>query len=115
MEGETFPPTCWSTIDADGDGDNWTQIDYNQHSGTYGAMSASYINNVGPLTPDNYLISPKFEINADDLELSVWRAAQDPNYPKEKYSILVSKTGTDVADFTEIFTETLDTGDTNGK
>jgi hypothetical protein len=107
------PPACWIVNDVDGDGYGWSAIDYQVNSGSYAAMSASYDNDLGgALTPDNYLISPQFEINQSNLELGFYVATVDPDWPSEKYSVLVSTTGTNVADFTEIYTETLVAADT---
>ncbi len=103
------PPPCWLAIDQDGDGYNWTQVpatSHTSHSGDFSAMSASWVN-PDPLTPDNWLITPQLNINADNLVLKFWAAAQDPAYPADKYSVMVSTTGTATADFTEIYTETL--------
>jgi hypothetical protein len=101
------PPACWLALDEDGDSYNWTMIDYNFNSGSYAAMSASFDNDFGELTPDNYLITPQLDINTDNLELRFWVAAQDPDWAEEKFSVMVSTTGTAPADFTEIYTETL--------
>ena len=104
------PPACWLALDEDGDGYNWTQVpvsSHTTHTGDFAAMSASYDNDFGVLTPDNYLITPQLDINADNLELRFWVAAQDPDWAAEKFSVMVSTTGTAPADFTEIYTETL--------
>ncbi|HXK82459.1 MAG TPA: choice-of-anchor J domain-containing protein [Bacteroidales bacterium] len=102
------PPACWLALDEDGDGYNWTQVpatSHTTHTGDFAAMSQSW--DGSPLTPDNYLITPQLDINADNLELRFWVAAQDPDYPSDKFSVMVSTTGTAPADFTEIYTETL--------
>ncbi|MDD4297927.1 MAG: choice-of-anchor J domain-containing protein [Ruminiclostridium sp.] len=104
-----FPPTCWTNLDEDGDNNYWVQAttpNTESHSGDNCAMSASWISGT-ILTPDNWLISPQFDINANNLELRFWVAAQDPDYPAEKYSVLVSTTGNSPADFTEIHSEVL--------
>lgn len=102
------PPACWLALDEDGDGYNWTQVpvsSHTTHTGDFAAMSQSW--DGSPLTPDNYLITPQLDINADNLELRFWVAAQDPEYAADKFSVMVSTTGTAPADFTEIYTETL--------
>lgn len=105
-----FSPDCWSMNDVDGDGYNWyLNTTAYPHSGLACASSASW--NSVALTPDNYLITPQFNINAANLQLKYWVAAQDPDYPAENYSVLVSTTGTAPANFTEVFTEIL-TADT---
>jgi len=105
-----FPPSCWTLIDADGDTHNWETINsaddgWTTHGGVVCAVSASFQG--GPYTQDNYLITPKLNINAANLALKFWVAAQDPDWPAEHYSIMVSTTGTVPANFTEVFNETL--------
>lgn len=109
FEGAEFPPLGWTMIDNDNDGNNWlvlNGVDY-AHAGENCAISESYINNVGALTPDNWLITPKFEVTAETSLFNWWTAAQDPDYPADKYGVYVSTTGTSAADFTELFNETL--------
>jgi hypothetical protein len=111
FEGTNFPPSCWSMNDADGDTYNWVQSDgtgITAQEGTKVAYSESWISGVGALTPDNYLITPQFSINANNLEVKYWVAAQDPAYAAEHYSVLLSTTGNSPANFTvTLFEETL--------
>lgn len=106
FEGTGFAPDCWSTNDVDGDSYNWERRStWSAHSGVGTAVSASWQGSA--LTPNNYLITPQFNINAGNLELTYWVAAQDPDWAAEKYSVMVSTTGKAPADFTAVFTETL--------
>lgn len=109
FEGAVFPPLCWTMNDADGDTYNWEVRDtsWGTHSGMYCAVSSSWMSTTGALTPDNYFITPQFDITAANLELKFWTAAQDPSYPSDYYSVLVSTTGTAPGDFTEIYNETI--------
>jgi len=98
-------PTGWVTYDEDGDTYNWenTAINYDifeAHDGLYCMTSASYINGVGALTPDNWLVTPALDITAAS-ELKFWVAAQDADWSDEQYYVKVSTTGNAVADFTE--------------
>ncbi|NEN23263.1 T9SS type A sorting domain-containing protein [Cryomorpha ignava] len=95
-----FLPPCWTQIDADGDGQGWFQ--YNAAGSAYeGAMSAASASwNQAILTPDNYLVTPQLTIGAGEL-LSYYVSAQDPAYPDENYSVLVSTSGNEEADFTD--------------
>jgi len=103
FEGQEFPPYCWSNIDVDGDGNKWVQkIGWASHSGNKVAASASWES--APLNPNNWLITPQFSINNPNLEFSMWYAGQDPSYISENFSVLISTTGTNPADFTEVFT-----------
>ena len=103
---ETFDvmPDCWTTIDADGDGYNWTVL-----SGYTAIQSASYQS--GALTPDNWLITPPLTFPATGNYEVTWTAtAQDQDWPAEHYGIFISTTGTDTSDFTMIQEWTLSTG-----
>lgn len=109
FEGATFPPAGWLLKDEDGDSFNWVSYSLAgvAYEGTKCAASASW-NSVAevPLTPDNWLITPKVSIAAD-YKLIYQVAAQDPLWTQEVYSIMISTTDTDPASFTEVFNETL--------
>ncbi len=88
----------WTTIDADGDGYNW-QLTSNGRSG-YGMWSASFINNVGAVTPDNYLISPQIRLEGT---ITFWARAQDNTDYAEHFGLAVSTTNnTNTSAFTII-------------
>jgi len=98
-------PTGWVTYDQDGDGYGWdnTAIEFDvfeAHTGDYCMTSASYRNDVGALTPNNWLVTPAIAISAES-ELNFWVSAQDPAWSDEQYYVKVSTTGNAVADFTE--------------
>ena len=101
-------PAGWTALDADGDGHSWfaydhskdTPNDYMGHPNSFDRMSAesaSYDN--GPLTPDNWLISPQVPLKG---KLSLWAKGVDADYPAEHFAIYLSTTGKDVADFTTV-------------
>ncbi len=100
-------PTGWLSSDEDGDSYDWgTFAEYSgSYSGTSVMMSASYINDVGALTPDNWIITPQITLDENVYSLNYFVKGVDPNYAAENYSVLVSTTGTNTSDFTEIFTE----------
>ena len=80
----------WTVIDADGDGYCWEisggeQI--NLYEGNYCVASASYVNNVGALTPDNFLVSPKVALGG---KVTFWAAGQDPSWAEENFAVAVS-------------------------
>ncbi|HPY97331.1 MAG TPA: carboxypeptidase regulatory-like domain-containing protein, partial [Candidatus Cloacimonadota bacterium] len=107
----TFPPTGWTIVDSDGDGHNWMQWDYTPQDGVYCVASGSYDNNVGVLYPDNWLITNQIAFEAGRTHtLTFWVAAQDPAYPADHYSVMVSTTNTQPASFTSIYTETISSG-----
>ena len=82
---------CWRFIDADGDGFTWdtdflrdaTDENGNPnpagHNGSNGMIaSASYINNYGALTPDNWMILPAIDVPAgSNLYLRWYAKGQD--------------------------------------
>lgn len=104
-------PSTWTAIDADGDSHNWGEAaslysGYQGHNGL-GISSASYINDVGALTPDNWLITPAINLT-NDATLTFWIAAQDASYANEHYGVYVSTTGTSTSNFTLIYEEDMD-------
>ena len=107
FENGSAMPAGFSVIDNDNDGNNWDYVYYTSsalgHNGSFGLLSsASYINNVGPLTPDNWLILPAFTLPANsDYNLSWYALGYDQtSYYMENYSVYVSTTGSAVSDFT---------------
>ena len=94
---------CWQFIDQDGDGYNWMHSSESinaSHNGSGSYTSQSYVNYVGPLTPDNYMITPKIRIPAEGATIEWWDYSQDQNDYAEHYGVFVSTTGTNAADFT---------------
>ena len=109
-------PEGWTTIDNDGDGYTWSTHtntgtgNYSTHSGNGLAISSSYINNVGALTPDNWLITPKIALAGG---VSAWMAGQSADYAAEHVAFYVStkETITDISDFELLMPETEITGE----
>ena len=96
---------CWKFIDQDGDGYGWDLSAWSGnsnyvHTGSGVVASASFINNIGALSPDNWMITPKLSIPANGATLSYWIGPVDERYYQEYYSVLVSTTGNNPADFT---------------
>ena len=97
----------WTTIDADGDGHNW--VFKSSSDAGAGIGSASWFND-DDLTPDNYLVSPKFVIG-DSITFEAW--GQDYDYFMEHFGVAVSTTSnTDPETFTTIQEETIDASKT---
>jgi hypothetical protein len=102
-------PSDWTTIDTDGDGYNWFALSelttlyqyYSSiptawaHSGNNSAMSGSYVNGIGALTTNQYLISPKLNLQGT-LRFYATSLYSDPDL----YEVLLSTEGTEVSDFT---------------
>ena len=99
-------PAGFTFVDSDNDGNGWEVYDFgttaNGHNGSdYVITSASYINNVGALTPDNWMMLPAFDIPAgSDFELTWYEKGQDADYADEFYSVYINTTGNTVANFT---------------
>ena len=95
----------WTTIDADGDGFDWTlasvlMAGYNipSNDGEDCISSQSYDGSSGALTPDNYLVSPQVRLGGS---ITFYACAQDPDYAAEHFGVAVSTTGnTNASDFT---------------
>lgn len=109
--------SCYTLLDVDGDGYNWTYNNSGNLAANSGAgvvFSASYDNSVGALTPDNWLIMPAFDFSNASLDYSLkyYVIGQDESYSEEHYGVYVSTTNTDPASFTMIFEETLPAGTT---
>ncbi|MDR4988424.1 MAG: carboxypeptidase regulatory-like domain-containing protein [Bacteroidales bacterium] len=110
LDGEI--PAGWIILDENGDGHEWFIVPDNHDpvEGDYAIASASWDPVAGPLTPDNWLITPLIANVQDDYVLSFYVKAQDPAWPQEKYDVLISTTGTDPDDFTSVWSETLSDG-----
>ncbi len=106
----------WTFVDKDGDGYNW---DWNElgeapvaYEGAGCIYSNSYVNYVGAVNPNNWAISPEFTIpaNTASATLSWYAGPQDPDWTEEHYGVYVG-TGTDTANYTQLFEETINYGD----
>lgn len=92
---ENGVPSSITLVDNDGDGYGW---DNNTWSAAYAntgsklIASASYINNVGALSPDNWMILPAMAIPAGTQYTLSWYA-RDFQYT-ENYGIFIGTTGT---------------------
>ena len=121
-EFENGLPACWIATDNDGDSHNWMntsdmispwedpeEISYFVHGGNGSIASESYINYApyGALEADNYLISPKFVIPSEGTAIMKFYTANVYGY-EESYKVLLSTTGIDVADFTEVLVPETD-------
>ena len=98
----------WTTVDADGDGNNWyhnTTTSQTHNASAGGVTSASYAS--GALTPDNWLISPQVELGGT---FSIWACPQDPAWPQEHFGIFVSTTDANPSSFTMLNEWTCDAG-----
>lgn len=85
----------WTTIDADGDGRNWTVYSESGfgHNGSDGVLlSYSYDNYSGALHPDNFVVSPRLAITPNNRTVKFFACALDEAYPADHFGIGVSTT-----------------------
>lgn len=92
----TLPVSGWESVDMDGDGWGWlsakevadgfTSLDGEDSDCI---TSASYVNNVGALEPDNWLISPSFRV-PEGKQLHFYVTGQDSGDFAEHYEVLIS-------------------------
>ena len=92
-------PAGWTIEDRDGDGRKW-EVFYDQneaekiHHGVGGIRSRSYENEVGELTPDNWLHLPQQILAAErEYILSFMMTAQDEEWPGDKVGVFISTDG----------------------
>lgn len=103
---DTTVLTDWLLIDADGDGFNWA-VDTEGSTTTVGngftggvALSASFDNTDGPLTPDNSLVTQSFAVPSNGATLTFKIGGMDPEFSAEHYAVYVIN----AADITETTT-----------
>ena len=83
----------WTTIDADGDGYSWqVNTNWGGHESQSMALSASWEFGVGPLTPDNYLVTPRIPLGG---MVRFYACAQHNSYAAEHFGVAVSTSGND--------------------
>ena len=106
VDFESGMPTGWATIDADGDGSNWTLAStamgtgYGHNGSSDMILSKSYDNSIGALNPNNYLVTPQVTPVAGST-FSFYACAQDNAWAAEHFGVAIS-TGsqTNASDFT---------------
>ena len=105
----------WTTYDEDDDGFEWSVVqivdgDTGEDVGTPQLRSASWNGTVGPLTPNNYIVSPMLDLSSASGTIMLnWQVkASDADFDDENYSVYVA-TGNAVSDLlasTTTFDET---------
>ena len=90
----------WNVIDVDGDGNSWDPYNIGSEEAIDGAwLSFSYDNDSGPLTPDNWLLSPEIQFGG---ELSFYAWGYNANYAAEVFNVLVAPSS--AVDGTSVYT-----------
>lgn len=101
-------PSNWINKDADGDGLAWEAWETYGYNGSTAVKSSSYDNSFGPLLPDNWLITPAYEIPGNNFHLAWKVCAQDASYPEDYYSVYVGTLDNGVfTTIAEVYNETL--------
>lgn len=113
---ETFNLTsgtrnCWTTIDADNDGFDWTTLTDGTGADQEAMLSYSFDNGtLAALTPNNWLVSPKLHSNAGSNVTMQWTVSSAISYPAEHYGVYVSTTIIDTNAFTMVDEWTISSG-----
>ena len=90
----------WNVIDVDGDGNSWDPYNIGSEEAIDGAwLSFSYDNDSGPLTPDNWLLSPEIQFGG---ELSFYAWGYNADYAAEVFNVLVAPSS--AVDGTSVYT-----------
>ena len=79
----------WIFVDADGDGYNWRRNNGTSYSGDYCLMSASYVDYVGAVNPDNWAITPAIRLTENNY-LNFQIGAQNASYSAENYEVHIA-------------------------
>ncbi len=92
---ETGDLAGWTNVDSDGDGNSWEALPSTVATpaeGDFCASSSSWIGGVGPVTPNNYLISPAIDLSAVSGTILIdWKAyGQDQTWADEKYRVVAT-------------------------
>lgn len=107
FEEERMPG--WTFIDTDGDGYEWffsENQDLKTHSGSGILQSQSYDNpTFSALFPDNWAITPAFQLSSTENWLSFWVVGQDPSYAAEHFAayIIAGEPSDDIDDYYRLY------------
>lgn len=79
----------FTSIDKDGDGNNWGLAWFNQDAGQICMRSASWVS-AGALTPENYLLFPSWDLDGVDGMFTIVVKANNASYYREKFKVVIS-------------------------
>lgn len=98
-------PATWTTIDRDGDKQNW-RIE-TADTEIFAVSDSWRSGGIGPLRPENYLVSPAIDMAglSGTVTLRYVIRITDPEFFQEHYKVSVSTSGNKAADFTTIVKE----------
>lgn len=116
VDGDTQAWNVFNLLDVDGMGTAFGST-YDAQGDVLGSYSWDPVTQA-PLTPDNWWVTPGIDLsNITNAELSWGRAAADPAWPAENYSVYavaavdITAAVTAFATATPVYTETIGTGD----
>lgn len=132
FEGSDVPPEGWTMRASSDDASNgfkWEQVTYTSdplkyrsgytHGGTYAMMVSSGKTTSAGVQPDSWLISPAVTVQAGDVlsfmlaNAPVYNDVVTSESDRIHFAVLVSTTGTDAADFTEVLSDFVPYEETN--
>ena len=98
---------CWTLVDGDDDDYEWELSNGTGNTGSYYMASASYVNYVGALTPNNWFISPAIDLTSQSgtIKLSYFVKGQDDTFFAEHYKVRISTTTSDTASFSTVLVD----------
>jgi len=117
FEGSFDIPENWLAVDNNGDGHNWRISFAGPGDNPFRAAESRSLNadesgTPTPIEPDNWLITPQLNVPENVYGLTYQRQSNNALTPAENYEVLVSTTGSDIADFDQmVFSETLNEGE----
>ncbi|MDZ4751765.1 MAG: CotH kinase family protein [Flavobacteriales bacterium] len=110
FEAASFEPNCWTLIDNDEDGNNWSGATPVQgFESNHSAYSYSFHIGGQELNPDNYLITPLLQ-PIEGEHLTFYVSAQT-GYT-ERFQVVLSTAGNGPSDFTVVLWDEIVSGDT---
>jgi len=108
-------PDNWTELDADGDSFGWENYEGAGHIDNFCVRSGSYIDGIGVVHPDNYLITPQILIANENYHLQFWVKPLSEYFYAEHYKVKIAVTDSTNLQpdyFTDtIYEETLQSGD----
>jgi hypothetical protein len=114
LDEDTWAPEGWKAIDNDGDGYNWfASYRVEENDTIYSLRSQSWTSATGPLTPDNWLITPEVDLTGFTegatitFRFTVGVTANTPGFRKENYGIFISEGNDNIENFEMLLEETF--------
>jgi hypothetical protein len=101
-------------VDNDGDGFNWyAGFRVEENDTIYSVRSQSWTSGTGPLTPDNWLITPEIDLTgfSEGASITFWFTvgvtASTPEFRQENYGVFISEGNDNLDNFEKLLEETF--------